>query len=140
MLKLTQTTVESKRAIIALLFKLMGADDEENPKELAFIMHIGDRLGLTDDDLKEVSFDMDKYPLQPPAAEKDRVTILYYLLFLMKADGVIRPEEEEFISHFGMKLGFRPDMIMDLISVLKKHVDKSVPAAELYSKVKTYLN
>jgi len=140
MLNLTETTIDDKKAIIALLFKLMGADDEENPKELAYIMHISDRIGLTDDDLKEVSFNMDKYPLHPPAEEKERITILYYLLFLMKADGVIKPEEEEFICHFGLKLGFRPDMIVDLISVLKAHLDESIRPSELYGKIKTYLN
>jgi len=140
MLNQTQTAIESKRSIIALLFKLMGADDEENPKELEYIMHIGDRLGLTDDDLKEVSFHMDDYPLQPPAEEKDRITILYYLLFLMKADGIIRPEEEEFLYRFGMKLGFRPEMLQELIGVLKRYVDESVPPAELYGKIQTYLN
>jgi len=140
MLDSTQTSVESKKSILALLFKLMGVDNDEDPKELMYIMHISDRLGLTDDDLKEVSFKMDEYELIPPSEEADRIKVLYYLLFLMKADGVVKPEEEQFIARFGMKLGFRPDMIHDLIQVLKQHLTSAVPADELFGKIKTYLN
>ncbi len=140
MLNYAQTSIESKKSILALLFKLMGADNDEHPKELMYIMHISDRLGLTDDDLKDVSFRMDEYKLIPPQEEADRIKVLYYLLFLMKADGVVQPEEEEFIARFGMKLGFRPDMVHDLIQVLKKYLDSPVPPEELFDKIKTYLN
>ena len=140
MLDPTETSDQSKRAIVALLFKLMGSDKEENLKELGYVMHVGDQLGLNDVDLQEIKINKDKYHLKPPIEEKDRVVILYYLLFFMKADGVIRPEEEEMVHHFGMKLGFRPDMTADLISILKKHVDKAVPPEALLGKIKAYLN
>lgn len=134
------TPDHSKRAIIALLFKLMGSDKEENLKELGYIMHVGQQLGLSDDDLQEIKFNQDNYPLQPPTEERERIVILYYFLFFMKADGKIQPEEEKLVHHFGMKLGFRPDMTADLIAVLKKHVDQDVPPEELLGKIKVYLN
>ncbi len=140
MLNSTDTPVQSKKAIIAFLYKLMAADNEENPSELAYIMHIGDRLGLEDEDLKDISFNMDSYTFKAPSEQREKVTILYYFLFLMKADGIIRPEEEEFVSHFGMKLGFKQDMISDLIEVLKQYVDTAVPPEELYAKVQAHLN
>jgi len=136
----TETSIEMKKATIALLFKLMGIDDDENPNELAFILHIGDRIGLTDDDLKEVSLNIDGYQLEVPTEEKDRITILYYLLFLMKADGEIRPEEESFVYRTSMRLGFRPEMTADLIGVLKKHLYASVPPQELFGKIQTYFS
>lgn len=117
----------------------MGADHDEDPHELAYIMHIGDRLGLTDDDLKEVSYDIESYELEPPACQKQRITILYYFLFLMKADGLIQPEEEEFVINFGNKLGFKEDMIVDLIQVIKQYIDTAVPPQEMYGKLKAYL-
>lgn len=136
----THTSVENKKATIALLFKLMAADHDEDLKELAYIMHIGDRLGLSDEDLKEVSLDVDSYTLDVPQDEMDRVTILYYLLFLTKADGEIRLEEESFLYRFSMKLGFRPEMITELISLLKRYIDQSVPPEELFGKIKMYFN
>lgn len=136
---LTKNSTYSKKAIIALLYKLMGVDNEEDPKELAYIMHISDRMGLSDEDLKEVSINMDGYDLEPPSDKKERITILYYFLFLMKADGVVQPEEEEFVHQFGEKLGFKSDMISDLIEVIKQYLDTPVPPAELFSKVKGFL-
>ncbi len=135
-----QTPDQSKRAIIALLFKLMGADDEENLKELGYVMHVGMQLGLEDKDLQEIKLNKDQYHLQPPIEEKERVTILYYLLFFMKADGQIKPKEEEMVRHVGIKLGFRPEMTSDLVTVLKNHANEDVPPEELLSKIKAYLN
>jgi len=140
MLDPVHTPDQSKRAIIALLFRLMGSDNDENLKELGYIMHVGMQLGLTDKDLQEIKFNLDSYPFQPPTEEKDRVVILYYFLFFMKADGRIEPEEEKLVSHFGMKLGFRPDMTTDLINVLKNHIDEVVPPEILLGKIKAYLN
>lgn len=117
----------------------MGADHDEDPHELAYIIHIGERLGLSDDDLKEVSYNIDGYELQPPVRQKDRITILYYFLFLMKADGVIKAEEEEFICEFGLKLGFKSEMITDLVEVIKQYLDSPVPPEELYSKVRSHI-
>lgn len=134
-----ESAIYSNKAIVALLYKLMGADHDEDPHELAYIMHIGERLGLSDDILKEVSFDVDSYELEPPSDKKERITILYYFLFLMKADGLIQPEEEDFVIDFGKKLGFQEDMIVDLIEVLKEYVDTAVPPQEMYSKLKKYL-
>ena len=140
MLDPIQTPDQSKRAIIALLFKLMGADRDENLKELGYVMHVGMQLGLDDDDLKEIKINKDQYYLQPPIEERDRVTILYYLLFFMKADGQIRSEEEEMVRHFSVKLGFRPEMTSDLISVLKNHLDTDVPPEDMLTKIRAYLN
>ena len=134
-----ESAIYSNKAIVALLYKLMGADHDEDPHELAYIMHIGERLGLSDDILKEVSFDVDSYELEPPSDKKERITILYYFLFLMKADGLIQPEEEDFVIDFGKKLGFQEDMIVDLIEVLKEYVDTAVPPQEMYSRLKKYL-
>ena len=140
MLDPIQTPDQSKRAIIALLFKLMGSDRDENLKELGYVMHVGMQLGLDDDDLKEIKINKDQYYLQPPIEERDRVTILYYLLFFMKADGQIRSEEEEMVRHFSVKLGFRPEMTSDLISVLKNHLDTDVPPEDMLTKIRAYLN
>jgi len=131
---------DSKRAIVALLFKLMASDEQENLKELGYIMHVGQQLGLSDEDLQEIKFNKDDYQLKPPTEERDRVIILYYFLFFMKADGHIDGQEEKLVQRFGMKLGFRPDMTADLIHVLKQYTDEEVPPEVLLSKIKAYLN
>jgi len=134
------TPEDSKRAIIAHLFTLMSSDNDENIKELGYIMYVGQQLGLTDEDLQEIKINKESYFLKPPIEERERIIILYYFLFFMKADGTITPEEEDVVSRLGMKLGFRPDMTRDLIQVLKNHIDKDVPPEELLGKIKAYLN
>lgn len=140
MLDPSLTPEQNRRAIIALLFKLMSSDKDENLKELGYVMHVGQQLGLSDADLQEIKFNKDQYEFEPPTEERDRIIILYYFLFFMKADGQIRPEEEKLVHHFGMKLGFRPDMTADLIAVLKNHIDQVVPPEVLLGKIKAYLN
>lgn len=140
MLNFTKTSIETKKATIALLFKLMAADHDEDLHELAYIMHIGERLGLSDEVLKEISLDVDAYHLEIPSDEKERITILYYLLFLTKADGEVRPEEEDFLYRFSLRLGFRPETTNELINVMKRYIDQSVPPEELFGKIKMYFN
>lgn len=68
------------------------------------------------------------------------MTILYYLIFMMDMDGIITPEEETLIREFGHLLGFRIDLVTDLIHVIKNHPAGGNPTDELMDTIRTYLN
>ncbi len=113
---------------------------EKHPSEVGYIFHVARQLGLQDDDVFEIANNKDKYSLRPPTDEKDRIIILYYFLFFLNSDGVIDPAEEDMVKEFGFRLGFRPALTTDLIEVLKKHADQSVPPELLLDKIRAYLN
>lgn len=134
------TPEHAKRAIVALLLKLKKADNQETSSELGYILHVAFQLGLTEEDVYEINDNKDKYPLKPPAEERDRVMILYYFLFFMNADGAINENEEKMVQEFAFRLGFRPALTEDLIGVLKEHTHQSIPPEKLLEKIRAYLN
>ncbi len=140
MLDPISTPDHAKKAIIALLLKLKDVDATETPSELGYILHVALQLGLNEEDVYEIQGKRNDYPLKPPTEERDRVMILYYFLFFMNADGHIDEKEERLVKTFGFRLGFRPELTNDLISILKEHASQAVPPDKLLDKIKAYLN
>jgi len=129
-----------KRSIIALLLRLQASDSEKHLNEFAYIHKVATHLGLSAEDVLSVERALDKYPLHPPSNEKERMTILYYLLFLMDIDGTVTKEEEQLVEQFGMRLGFRVALTRELIEVVKSYTDKHLPPEALLRQIKKYLN
>ena len=140
MLDPISTPDHAKKAIIALLLKLKDIDATDTTSELAYIIHVALQLGLNEEDVYEIQGRPNEYPLKPPTEERDRVMILYYFLFFMNADGHIDEKEERLVKSFGFRLGFRPELTSDLISILKQHASQAVPPDKLLDKIKAYLN
>lgn len=129
-----------KKSIIALLLRLQASDHEKHIREFAYIHKVAHHLGLSEYDVTEVESSLDQYPIRPPADEKGRMTILYYLLFLMEIDGQVTPEEETLVEEFGMRLGFRISLTSELIAVVKHYAQTRIPPQALLERIKKYLN
>lgn len=129
-----------KRSIIALLLRLQASNDEKHVHEFAYIHKVATHLGLSADDVLSVELALNNYPLNPPSNEKERMTILYYLLFLMEIDGTVSTEEEQLVEQFGMRLGFRIALTKELIAVVKSHTDRRLPSDALLKQIRKYLN
>lgn len=125
--------------VIKALKLLCFADDKVNENELKFILEVGRMHGMNAEQvmayLKE-----ENIQLILPADEQERMTIMYYLIFLMKADHEINDSEEEAIKHFGLKLGFREELMNDFIHLAKKYLGQNIPPSEMLEKIKKYLN
>jgi RAB protein geranylgeranyltransferase component A len=68
------------------------------------------------------------------------MTILYYLLFMMRVDGVIDQQEEQLVHEAGFRLGFNEKMVDDLIHVMKTYLNKEIPPEVMLQQIKKYLN
>lgn len=133
-------TKQKKQSIIALLIKMAAADRLFCNNEDRFITYIGHQMELDPTELAKVKKTPEHYPFEIPRQEQDRMTILYYVLFLMRADGKIAVEEEHLCYKIGLKLGFSHNLVMDLIAVLKKYLKKDVPPELMLEHVKKYMN
>ncbi len=137
---MAESKEELKRSIIALLLRLQASDNEIHLHEFAYIHKVATHLGLSADDVLSVETALDDYHLNPPLNEKERMTILYYLLFLMDIDGTVTKEEEQLVEQFGMRLGFRIELTHELIEVVKSYADRELPPDALLKQIKKYLN
>ncbi len=129
-----------KKAIIGLIVEMIIADGKTNASELKFVAYVGKQLNLTDDEVDAVLRNPSDHSLTPPAAEHERLTILYLLLFAMQADAMVTAEEERLIYTYALKLGFREAIAKNLIDLMKTYVGKQMPAGAMLQEVKKYLN
>ena len=126
--------------IIQLLYEMAQADDRLDPQETRFIFDVGQRLKLDTATIESIIGSQGKYPLEPPKSDKERMTILYYLLFQMKIDGKVSAEEKDFIRKIGLRLGFRDELTDELIDIIQDHVAREIPIEVMLKAIRKYLN
>lgn len=135
-----QEEMAMKRYIISLLVMQAQSDRSFSPLEKKYLAYAGHSLGLTDTEIAVVRLNPEKYAIAPPPDESKRMMVLYFLLFMMRSDGQVGPEEEKFCHHVGFQLGFRPEMVSNLIGVMKEFLQNDIPPNAMLEKVKPYLN
>jgi len=130
----------SSEELLSILVRLSRIDDFFDQFELGYLIKVGNQLGLQD----QVVEDLIKKPLASassiPTLERDRMNILYYMLFLMKIDTIISDGEVEMIHHYGFMLGFSKPMIDDFIGVMEAHKFRKVPIEAMLDVIRRYQN
>lgn len=129
-----------RSAVIYMLLKLMAADGHRDRVEYLYILNVAFEMGMTQEDIANLTPEELMQGPNLPESERERMIILYYLLFMMKTDGTVTKDEENLVKDLGYHLGFRIEMVADLIQVIKSNHDKDSPSEELIDKIRTYLN
>ena len=129
-----------RKSIIALLFKLAKSDDSVSNIEKLYFRDIANSIGIDSLSIDEIIQNPEAYPLKVPLNERERMTILYYLLFMMRVDGRIEKGEEKLIYTASFRLGFNEKLTEDLIGVMKTYLNKEIPPDLMLTLVKKYLN
>jgi len=132
--------LERRKAVVALLFTMSSIDGHIDPLERKFVYGVAQELGLDMATVQEVIAAPERFEIQPPPPEQERMSILYYVLFTMSVDGVIRKEEEVLCYKIGLKLGFNEHLTRDLINVMKRFLNKEIPSNALLDEVKKHMN
>lgn len=133
-------SLSMRETTMFLILEAIKSDDELTRSELEYIDDARKQLGLTGEAVKALNMAPDNKPLSIPSDEKNRMTILYYVLFALKSDEKITIEEEELCYKISLKLGFSTMMIRDLLDVLKSNLNQEVPPEQMIENVKKYLN
>ena len=126
--------------LISILVHLSFSDNHFDTSELSYILNVGRHLGVGDHIVESMIKDPYVVDIQIPEPEEDRMTILYYMLFLMKIDRKINEEERGLIHHYGFKLGFSRAQIDDFLDLMAHYKDSRVPTDEMISIIKRYKN
>ncbi len=130
----------NKAMIIQLLYEMARADNRLDQREAQFLFDIGKRLYLDTATIESVLSSKGRFPLKPPKTDKERMTVLYYLLFQMKIDGKVADEERGMVRKVGLRLGFRGELTDDLIQIIQSHVARKIPVEIMLNEIRKYLN
>ena len=120
---------------MAILLEADGKVDE-NEKQLLTI--VADRFGIKDNRLLEVLSNLNFVKFSYPKLEQARAENLYTLFMMINSDNHIDIKEKNMIVALGVGLGFRDEMIKELIdrSILSDHqlkVEDFIKALGKYS-------
>lgn len=135
-----EKSIEDRKSIIAILYQMAKSDDDVANVELVYLIDVAKTIGLEPVDVEEVLNHPEDFPLAAPTDEGDRMTILYYLLFMMRVDGIIEPREEKLVYEAGFRLGFNEKLIEDLIHVMKTYLNKEIPPEVMLEQIRKHLN
>jgi hypothetical protein len=135
-----QGEIENAGAVIKTLLEIATSDGDFNEREIMYILQVGEKMGLHKDTMEQVIRDRHKITFTPPQSEEERMTFLYYALFLIKVDQKISQEEKSLYYKIGFRLGFRQLLLEDLLIVMEENLNKRVPPEALIEKIRKYLN
>lgn len=128
-----------KENILSIMITMSKVDNIIHDNEMMYIIQLGLSMGMTEEAIRRVSQIRDP-SLYIPASEEDRMTIFYYLVFLIKIDGDISESEKDLLHHFGLKLGFNHLMVANIIRVVQANIGNRLPPNALIEEVRKYLN
>jgi len=96
-----------KRNHIKNLLALAKADGFIHDKEEKMVYKIGKRYGLKDRQVKELIDSKEKFQVNVPDNHIDKMNVLYDLMLMVYADGIVERKEiafcEDVVKKFGMK-------------------------------------
>lgn len=134
------TTEEKNKVLLKMLVQASKADMNMSKNEFAYLLHVCHQLSLEPELIREYASAPSDSKEILPSSEEERMQILYHLLFVMKADETIQPEEEVTLFELAFRLGFSESMTRDFIDVLKSSPMSTIPTKELLDIIRKYLN
>jgi len=128
------------KELLSALIQLSKADNYFDEFEFTYLLKVGRHIGLEDEVVETMIKQSKKLPLTIPKNEEERMTILYYMLFLMKINNIINDEEKELVHHYGFKLGFSANMIDDFIRLMENSGQRKVKTTDMIKVIRKYQN
>jgi uncharacterized tellurite resistance protein B-like protein len=126
-----------------ILVQLAKVDGETDETELELIREIGKSNRLSDEDIDQV-LEMteadDHLPALHELSNDEKTELMFNIVLMMKADGIIHKEEMNFCLKVTQKMGFRDDALYDLVSSTDVSEDLSTDKDTLKQKALKYLS
>ena len=118
----SQEKDSEKLSHLKQLLLMAVADGHLHDKELAAIAAVMSRDNLTEEDFAKCIDDPDSIDIVLPKSDNSRVKYLRDMVLLMMADGVIDKSEMETCRLTAEALGFRSDVVDELLQGLIKSI------------------
>ncbi|MGI9547231.1 MAG: TerB family tellurite resistance protein [Flavobacteriaceae bacterium] len=104
-------------AHFAAIASLAAVDGEVNPREKAVLDRFAHKLGISDEEYKEVMKKSNQYPIEPQNEAEKRLERLYDLFRMIFADHNIDDEEMALLKKYAIGIGFPVGKVDRLIEM-----------------------
>ncbi len=123
-----------KKNHIKNLLALAKADGFVHEKEIAVIQKIGKKYGLKERQVSLLIESDEKFVLNVPNNHYDKMNLLYDLILVVLADGVIAKNEIAFCEDVVKKFGMKKDVVKWLLDEV---FDKGIaPTQEIWEELR----
>lgn len=124
---------------LKLLVNLARADGEIAEEEKKYLFNIGIANNVDKKEVeKMLQFDQSEN-LPENISEEERFNLLFKLVQLMKTDGKIYKEEIRYCSKIASRLGYREEVIFELMLKVKSGTMKLDDISDIKENIKKYL-
>lgn len=118
--------VDRNRGHFASIVRVALADGDISEEEKKFLDHLADKLDISEEDYAKILEHPEKYPVNPPYLEINRIERLYDLARMVYVEHMLGPKQKEILKKFTVALGFtgNVDYLVDkALSLLVLNVD-----------------
>jgi len=126
---------------LQILVQLAKIDGEADESELEIIREIGSSNSISDEDIeKAIKSAEASDPISgvEDFTDEEKFELMYNLVLVMKADGILHKEEMKFCMNLTRKMGFEEDALFELVSNAKVEPIEHINKEEIISKAKKY--
>lgn len=109
-----------KKNHIKNLLALAKADGHMHEKETALLFKIGHGYGLKEWQIQNMVNSSEKFELNIPDNYNDRMNLLYDLILMVFADGVIEKREVIFCEDVAKRFGMKKELVKWLVAIFEK--------------------
>ena len=117
---------DRNRGHFASIVRVALADGAITTEEQKFLDQLAERLEISEEDYVKILESPEKYPVNPPYLQINRIERLYDLARMVYADHILGQRQKDILKKFAVALGFT-DNIADLVdkalSLLVLNVD-----------------
>ena len=96
------------------LVLIARADGGVSEEEQGLLTKVGRRLGLTTEQIKDISDNPNRYPVTPPSGKEERIERFVQLCEMVTVDGDVAEREKQIIGRISIALGFTEDGFEEL--------------------------
>lgn len=111
-------TPQKKLAFFQNIILLAAADGELSPEESDFLLQLGDKLGLTPEDVMPIADNLGVLSFVVPAEGLQRTLELQTLVQMMLQDGRIDAREYGLCLEYANRIGYGKGILDDMVSQL----------------------
>jgi uncharacterized tellurite resistance protein B-like protein len=102
-------------AHFAAMASLAAVDGEINPQEKQILDRFAQKLGISKEEYKEVMKKENKYPIETPLSNEERMERLYDFFRIIFSDSTIESEQLGMVERYALGLGFPPVRVPEVV-------------------------
>lgn len=128
-----------KRSHLKNLVSLAKLDGHVSKEEFEFLIKVGARNGVYENDIKKMLDRTTTVKVSKPDNDSERFDVIYDLIEMVLADGIMEEAEIDFAIDLSVKLGFRPAISGVLVRKIAVDIIDGKSKGSIQEKVKSFL-